>query len=63
MGDPELVEYLAQRFSVAGSSEECVEQFARLAEAGAKQFYLATVGPDSFSSIRTVGRKIIPAFQ
>lgn len=58
-----LKEYLAERYALAGSPEECVEQVQRAAEAGADRIWMSVPLRDRASFYRVWGSRVMPAFQ
>ena len=61
--DPHLVtEYLVQRFSIAGTPEECVERIRQLEEAGLNRILL-TLPPVAYREVMTTwAGKVMPHF-
>jgi 5,10-methylenetetrahydromethanopterin reductase len=58
-----LTNYLADRFSVAGSPRDCIAKLERAIEAGARQFWMSVHFDDKIRFMRDWGRNIISAFQ
>ena len=56
-----LVDYLADRFSVAGTADDCIRKLERAMEAGARQFWMSVHFDDKVRFLREWGEKIIPA--
>ncbi|MBI4307997.1 MAG: LLM class flavin-dependent oxidoreductase [Chloroflexi bacterium] len=58
-----LKEFLAERFAIAGTPQECVEQIQRCAAAGANQLWISVHVPDRPYFLRTFAEKVIPHFK
>jgi 5,10-methylenetetrahydromethanopterin reductase len=58
-----LVEYLAERFSVAGTPEDCVRKLERAVEAGATQFWMSVHFDDKVRFMRDWASRVMPAFR
>jgi 5,10-methylenetetrahydromethanopterin reductase len=62
--DPELVtEYLVQRFAIAGTPAECIEQIERLREAGVKHLMLTPARTVYHETVEALAREVMPRFQ
>jgi 5,10-methylenetetrahydromethanopterin reductase len=61
--DPKFVtDYLVQRFSIAGTAEECVARVKQLEKAGLKRLLLTPPGKVYSNTVQAWGRKVIPNF-
>lgn len=58
-----LLDYLAQRFSIAGSPRDCIEKLETAIDAGARQFWMSVHFDDKVGFIKKWGSQIIPAFK
>lgn len=58
-----LVDYLADRFSVAGTPEDCIRKLERAIEAGARQFWMSVHFDDKVRFMRDWARRVMPAFR
>ena len=58
-----LVDYLADRFAIAGTVEDCIKKIETAAEAGATHFWMSVHFPDKESFMREFGEKVITAFR
>ena len=58
-----LVDYLADRFAVAGSPRDCIRQLERAIEAGATGFWMSVHFDDKLRFMRDWGARVIPAFR
>ena len=58
-----LVDYLADRFSVAGTAEDCIRTLERAVEAGATQFWMSVHFDDKVRFMRDWARRVMPAFR
>jgi 5,10-methylenetetrahydromethanopterin reductase len=58
-----LVEYVADRFAVAGPAEDCIAKLGRAIDAGARQFWMSVHFDDKVRFMREWGEKVIPAFR
>ncbi len=58
-----LVDYLAERFAVAGTAADCIRKLERAVEAGARQFWLSVHFDDKARFIRDFARRVMPAFR
>lgn len=57
-----LEEYLAERFAIAGTADDCLSQIERAATAGANQFWMSIYFPDKLPFIEQWGARIISRF-
>ncbi|MDO8531760.1 MAG: LLM class flavin-dependent oxidoreductase [Dehalococcoidia bacterium] len=55
-----LTDYLADRFSVAGTPEEFADRVQELASWGARQLWFTMPLPDKLGFLNTVGARVIP---
>jgi 5,10-methylenetetrahydromethanopterin reductase len=58
-----LVDYLADRFAIAGSAAECVEQLERAVDAGATRFWMSVHFDDKRRFLRDWAERVAPAFR
>lgn len=58
-----LTDYMARRFALAGTRDECVEQARALAAVGVQGLMLTIVTPDPLRTIRDLGEQVLPAFR
>ena len=58
-----LVDYLADRCSIAGSHEDCVRKLEQAVEAGAHQFWMSVHFDDKVRFLRAWGERVIPSFR
>lgn len=58
-----LTDYLAARFALAGTPEECIAQARAVAATGVRGLMLTIVSPDARASIRAIGERVLPAFR
>lgn len=58
-----LTDYLADRFSVAGTPGECIAKLERAIEAGARQFWMSVHFDDKIRFMRDWAGKVMPAFR
>lgn len=58
-----LVDYLADRFSVAGTADDCIRKLERAVEAGARQFWMSVHFDDKVRFMRDFANRVMPAFR
>ena len=58
-----LKDYLAERFAIAGTPQDCIEQVERAAEAGVKKIFLGPLTGDPAQVLQTFAQEIMPRFQ
>ena len=58
-----LVDYLADRFAIAGTPAECIRTIERAVEAGARRFWISIHFDDKLRFMRDWATKIMPAFR
>jgi 5,10-methylenetetrahydromethanopterin reductase len=58
-----LLEYLADRFSVAGTAKDCIRKLEAAIEAGARQFWMSIHFNDKARFMRDWSRDVMPAFR
>jgi 5,10-methylenetetrahydromethanopterin reductase len=58
-----LLDYLAERFSVAGTSRDCIKKLEAAIEAGARQFWMSIHFDDKAKFMRDWARAVMPAFR
>ena len=57
-----LVEYLADRMTIAGTPDDCMAQIARAQAAGAHQFCTMVAFPDKMAFMRRWSESVIASF-
>ena len=55
--------YLAERFAIGGTPQDCLDQIERAAEAGVKKIFLGPLTGDPAQVLRTFAQQIMPRFQ
>jgi len=58
-----LVDYLADRFAVAGRAGDCIRKLEQAAEAGARQFWMSVHFDDKVGFMREWANRVTPAFR
>jgi 5,10-methylenetetrahydromethanopterin reductase len=58
-----LVDYLADRFAVAGTPADCIAKLERAVEAGAQQFWMSVHFDDKHRFLRDWASRVMPAFR
>ncbi len=58
-----LKDYLAERFAIAGTPQDCIDQVERAAEAGVKKIFLGPLTGDPAQVLQTFAQQIMPRFQ
>jgi 5,10-methylenetetrahydromethanopterin reductase len=59
-----LFDYLARRFAIHGTAEECADQFARAAAAGLKRvMFTVSLAADPLRTVELFGEKVLPRFK
>jgi 5,10-methylenetetrahydromethanopterin reductase len=58
-----LVDYLADRFAVAGTPADCIRTLERAVEAGARRFWISVHFDDKLRFIRDWAARVAPAFR
>lgn len=58
-----LTSFLASRFALAGTPEQCIAQARAVAATGVRGFMLTIVTPNALETIRTIGERVLPAFR
>jgi 5,10-methylenetetrahydromethanopterin reductase len=58
-----LTEYMARRFTLAGTPEECIAQARDVEATGVRGLMLTIVTPDPSRAIRDLGERVMPAFR
>jgi 5,10-methylenetetrahydromethanopterin reductase len=58
-----LVDYLADRFAVAGTPADCVRKLERAIQAGARQFWMSVHFDDKHRFMRDWAERVMPAFR
>ena len=59
----ELLEYLAERFAVAGTPRDCIAKLEAAIAAGARQFWMSIHFNNKARFMRDWARDIMPAFR
>ena len=58
-----LKEYLAERFALIGTADQCVARVRRMAEAGATSLLLTAIVPDKPRLIKSLSDRVLPHFR
>ena len=58
-----ITEFLADRFALVGTPDECVDRLAALRDAGLRQVILPALGPDPAGMLRRLGEEVFPPFR
>jgi 5,10-methylenetetrahydromethanopterin reductase len=58
-----LVDYLAERFAIAGTPQDCIANLERAIDAGARQFWMSIHFDDKARFMRAWARDVMPAFR
>ena len=58
-----LTEFLADRFALVGTPDQCVDRLAALHDAGLRQVILPALGPDPAGMLRRLGDEVMPSFR
>jgi alkanesulfonate monooxygenase SsuD/methylene tetrahydromethanopterin reductase-like flavin-dependent oxidoreductase (luciferase family) len=58
-----LLDYLADRFAVAGTPQDCISKLQAAIDAGARQFWMSFHFKDKARFMRDWAREVIPAFR
>jgi 5,10-methylenetetrahydromethanopterin reductase len=58
-----LLDYLADRFAVAGTPQDCISKLEAAIDAGARQFWMSFHFKDKARIMRDWAREVIPAFR
>jgi 5,10-methylenetetrahydromethanopterin reductase len=58
-----LLDYLADRFSIAGTPQDCIKKLEAAVAAGARQFWMSIHFDDKARFMRDWAREIMPAFR
>jgi alkanesulfonate monooxygenase SsuD/methylene tetrahydromethanopterin reductase-like flavin-dependent oxidoreductase (luciferase family) len=58
-----LLDYLADRFSIAGSPKQCIEKLESAIDAGARQFWMSVHLDDKITFMKNWSSKVITAFK
>ena len=58
-----LVDYLADRFAVAGTPDECIKKLEQAIDAGARQIWMSAHFDDKAGFMRQWAAKVMPAFR
>jgi 5,10-methylenetetrahydromethanopterin reductase len=59
-GDADLTAYLAERFAIAGTPDDCADQVRRAVAAGADKLLLTAITPDPQQFIRRWASEVMP---
>lgn len=60
IADPEFLEYMAQRFAILGTPQECADQIRRVGEAGISNLLFTGFVQERQALIRTLGEAVFP---
>jgi 5,10-methylenetetrahydromethanopterin reductase len=63
IGELGLVDYLAERFAVVGTPDECIKKLGAAIDAGARQFWMSVHFDDKERFLRDWATKVVPAFR
>lgn len=55
-----LTDYLADRFGVIGTADECIERLRAVRDAGIDNVLIAALGPDPLAVVRRFGEDVLP---
>jgi alkanesulfonate monooxygenase SsuD/methylene tetrahydromethanopterin reductase-like flavin-dependent oxidoreductase (luciferase family) len=58
-----LVDYLADRFAIVGTVDDCIRKIEAAAEAGAKHFWMSVHFPDKERFMREFGESVMARFK
>ena len=58
-----VTEYLADRFALVGTPEQCVERVAALRDAGLRQLLVPALGRDPMTVLRRFGEEVFSRFR
>jgi 5,10-methylenetetrahydromethanopterin reductase len=58
-----LVDYLAERFAIAGTPQDCIAKLETAIDAGARQFWMSIHFDDKARFMRAWARDVMPAFR
>lgn len=58
-----LVDYLADRFAIAGTAADCIKTIERAVEAGARRFWISVHFDDKLRFMRDWATMVMPAFR
>ena len=58
-----LVDYLADRFAVAGTADDCIRKLEQAVAAGARQFWMSVHFDDKARFMRDWSSRVMPAFR
>lgn len=58
-----LVDYLAERFAVAGTPDDCIKKLRQAVDAGARQFWMSAHFDDKTGFMRRWAASVMPAFR
>jgi alkanesulfonate monooxygenase SsuD/methylene tetrahydromethanopterin reductase-like flavin-dependent oxidoreductase (luciferase family) len=59
----DLTDFLADRFAIAGTPDDCVAQVSRAMAAGARQFMITGFVPDPRAFMRRWAREVVAALR
>ena len=60
IADPEFLEYMAQRFAILGTPEECADQIRRVGESGISNILFTGFVEERQALLRTLGDSVFP---
>jgi len=58
-----LKEYLAERFALIGTPDQCIARVRQMVEAGATNLLLTALVADKARLIRTLSARVLPSFR
>lgn len=58
-----ITEFLADRFALVGTPDQCIDRLRALREAGISQVILPALGPDPAGMLRRLGEEVFPALR
>jgi 5,10-methylenetetrahydromethanopterin reductase len=58
-----LLDYLAERFAIAGTPQDCIDKLKAASDAGARQFWMSIHFDDKARFMREWARDVMPAFR
>jgi 5,10-methylenetetrahydromethanopterin reductase len=58
-----LLDYLAERFAIAGTPQDCIDKLKAASDAGARQFWMSIHFDDKARFMREWARGVMPAFR
>lgn len=58
-----ITDFLADRFALVGTPEQCIERLRSIRDAGLHQVILPALGPDPADMLRRLGEEVFPALR